>query len=108
MESISLATTHSHDPRDARGPRGPSNLAFPSSIGSVETRSPELSPTKSRCSDAGETSQSVFKGPFIFVGPDGKRFHADRQRAPYPLPCGLEELSRYIVLDTIPLTVQIE
>jgi hypothetical protein len=34
---------------------------------------------------------------FVYVGPERKRFHANRGQAPYPLPCGLEELSRYFV-----------
>ena len=83
---------------DSRGaPRRPSNLTV-SSITSSKAHSPEPSPTKSRFRENGDIGTGVMtgivKGPFMYVGPEKKRFHAKRSEAPYPLPCGLEELSR--------------
>jgi hypothetical protein len=80
-------------------PRRPSNLTV--SSGSINLQSPEPSPTRSRYTmDTSISSSShVTLTPerFVYVGPERKRFHANRGQAPYPLPCGLEELSRYFV-----------
>ena len=82
---------------DSRGPRRPSNLTV-SSKNSSKPHSREPSPTKSRFRENGDMADRVItgivKGPFMYVGPEKKRFHAQRNEAPYPLPCGLEELSR--------------
>lgn len=85
---------------DHRGPRRPSNLTV--STISSKGHSPDPSPTRSRFRENGEIGNSspggIVKGPFMYVGPEKKRFHAQKDEAPYPLPCGLEELSRYIKL----------
>jgi hypothetical protein len=82
---------------DPQGPRRPSNLTV-SSRTSSKAHSPEPSPTKSRFTENGDMAHGditgIVKGPFMYVGPEMKRFHAKRTEAPYPLPCGLEELSR--------------
>jgi hypothetical protein len=81
------------------GQRRPSNLT----VSSRGVQSSEPSPTRTRnldeemdrgVDDAGQDNA----GPFIFVGPEKKRFHANRQHAPYPLPCGVEELSRFDIM----------
>ena len=80
------------------GPRRPSTLTVStvsSSRGIGGARSPESSPTRSRYVCTGDREDVIVQGPFIYVGPERKRFHAQRDEAPYPLPCGLEELSRY-------------
>ena len=81
---------------DSQGSR-PSNLTL-SSITSSKAHSPEPSPTKSRFRENGDMANDmmtgIVKGPFMYVGPEKKRFHAKRSEAPYPLPCGLDELSR--------------
>jgi len=78
-----------------RVPRRPSNLTLSSTISTI---SGEPSPTKSRVTEGTSPSYSfsgcVTQGPFTFVGPERRRFHAGRDKAPYPIPCGLEELSR--------------
>jgi hypothetical protein len=86
---------------DSRGPRRPSILTV-SSLSS-KAHSPEPSPTRSRfrqgSSDVGnQVLGAVTQGPFMYVGPQRKRYHAHRNQAPYPLPCGLEELSRFLSL----------
>src|SRR5579871_1578760 len=86
-----------HVLRDDRGVRRPSALTLASSTGSTGNRSAEPSPTRSRFTETTEPNQSVQQGPFVFVGPGRKRFHAERIKAPYPLPCGLEELSRCVI-----------
>jgi hypothetical protein len=77
-----------------KGHRRPSNLT----VSSRSIQSPEPSPTRSRNIDEemgrGVAAAQEHAGPFIFAGPEKKRFHADRELAPYPLPCGVEELSR--------------
>lgn len=82
---------------DSRGSRRPSNLTL-SSKASSKAHSPEPSPTKGRFRENGDMANDVItgivKGPFMYVGPEKKRFHAKTNEAPYPLPCGLEELSR--------------
>jgi hypothetical protein len=82
---------------DSRASRRPSNLTL-SSKTSSKARTPEPSPTKSRFRENGDMPNDmitgIVKGPFMYVGPEKKRFHAKRSEAPYPLPCGLEELSR--------------
>jgi hypothetical protein len=45
-------------------------------------------------------------GPFVFIGPEKKRFHKNRDQAPYPLPCGLEELSRLATVIRVTLMVE--
>jgi len=88
--------------------RRPSNLAL--SFDSSTTQSPEPSPTRTRftrepsetslpqSTTPSLTSNDIVKGPFRFVGPEKQRYHASRLEAPYPLPCGLEELSRMNML----------
>jgi hypothetical protein len=77
-----------------RGMRRPPNLSFSAlSTG----HSPETSPSLYRVSpgsDCGNAVSSVGPGPFIYVGPQKTRYHAFGAYAPYPLPCGLEELTR--------------
>jgi hypothetical protein len=92
----SAAATHPFDPispfrDDLRGPRRPSQLTMSTMSSGIHT--PEPSPTRSRQLDSGETVEED-NGPFVFIGPEKKRFHKNRKQAPYPLPCGLEELSR--------------
>ena len=80
------------------GPRRPSTLTVStvsSSRGIGGGRSPEPSPTRSRYGSTSEREDVIVQGPFMYVGPERKRFHAQRNEAPYPLPCGMEELSRY-------------
>src|SRR5438045_7302698 len=87
-------------PLDYREPRRPSNLTV--STISSKGQSADPSPTRSRFRESGDISgggnggspAGIVKGPFVYVGPEKKRFHAQRIQAPYPLPCGLEELSR--------------
>jgi hypothetical protein len=80
-------------------PQRPSNLTL-SSV-SLMGRSPEPSPTRSRFKEdigVGTSLPAIpTPGSFTFVGPEKTRFHSDRDKAPYPLPCGLDELSRYII-----------
>jgi len=78
-----------------RDSRRPSQLTVSSYASSKGAHSPEPSPTKLKARTNGETGDEVVRGPFAFVGPERKRYHARRDTAPYPLPCGLEELSRY-------------
>lgn len=77
-----------------KGHRRPSNLT----VSTRGIQSPGPSPTRIRNIDEemgrGVDSAQENAGPFIFAGPEKKRFHANRELAPYPLPCGVEELSR--------------
>src|ERR1700736_4565408 len=84
--------------KDAGRMRKPTHLKTLSRSGSVQSQEP--SPTKSRFADPMSVRSAslvnVTPDPlFVFVGPERKRFHANRGEAPYPFPCGLEELSRY-------------
>jgi hypothetical protein len=84
-----------------RAIRRPSILTV-SSVASSRGRSPEPSPTRERFRQGSETAdeivEGIVEGPFMYVGHKKRRFHAQRDSAPYPLPCGLEELSRYDLL----------
>jgi hypothetical protein len=78
--------------------RRPSTLTVStvnSSRGIGGGRSAEPSPTRSRYGSTSEREGVIVQGPFRYVGPERKRYHAHRNEAPYPFPCGLEELSRY-------------
>lgn len=91
MEPAAVVPNH----EAPKGARRPSTLT----LSSRSLKSPEPSPTRSRDSE-GElgrtaTAEQESWGPFTFVGPERKRFHANRQHAPYPFPCGMEELSRF-------------
>jgi hypothetical protein len=81
------------------GPRRPSTTLTVSTASSSKGigggRSAEPSPTRSRYGSTSEWEDVIVQGPFMYVGPERKRFHAQRNEAPYPLPCGMEELSRY-------------
>ena len=69
-------------------------------LSSRSIKSPEPSPTWEKYLDTESggtsTAEQENSGPFVFVGPERKRFHAKRQLAPYPFPCGLSELSRFV------------
>lgn len=82
---------------DSRTVRRPSNLTV--SSGSCKVASPEPSPTRSRCREGSRDgwSPGTVQEPFIYVGPDRTRFHVQREEAPYPMPCRLEELSRFVL-----------
>jgi len=80
--------------KDDHNFRRPSNLTV-STTASWKSRSPDSSPTKSRFRQGSDGETGIIQGPFMYVGPQRKRFHAQRNEAPYPIPCGLEELSRY-------------
>jgi hypothetical protein len=84
--------------------RRPSTLTV-SSIASSRGRSPEPSPTRERFRRGSEITdvieEEVVQGPFMYVGHQKRRFHPQRDLAPYPLPCGLEELSRYSPLQQL-------
>ena len=79
-----------------KGLRRPSTMT----LSSRSIKSPEPSPTRFRnleeeVGSSAAAAESEISGPFSFVGPQRKRFHADRRHAPYPFPCGVEELSRF-------------
>ena len=81
--------------RDSRRPSQLTVSSYTSSKGGVG-HSPEPSPIRSKTRVNGdETDGGTVKGPFMYVGPDKRRYHAERDTAPYPFPCGLEELTRY-------------
>lgn len=92
---LSSTLTDSSSTLKERVPRRPSNLTLSSFTGV----SPEPSPTRSRCtrytSMSSTSRETLTPEWFMFVGKERKRFHANRTLAPYPFPCGLEELSRY-------------
>lgn len=81
--------------------RRPSTLTV-SSVASSRGRSPEPSPTRERFrqenDNGNQIEEGIIEGPFMYVGHKKRRFHAQRDSAPYPMPCGLEELSRYGLL----------
>ena len=98
MEPSAVIPGYEQLVKKGAGPRRPSTLTvstISSSRGAGGGRSPEPSPTRSRYgSTNGEREDFIVQGPFMYVGPERKRYHAQRNEAPYPLPCGMEELSR--------------
>src|ERR1700734_968424 len=87
-----------------RDARRPSQLTV-STMSSGGHNTPEPSPTRSRPVDSVEKKEED-SGPFVFIGPEKKRFHKNRDQAPYPLPCGLEELSRLATVIRMTLMVE--
>ena len=81
-----------------KGPPRPSTLTVSPSR-SVKSAEPSPTMTLTRHLEEGMSRKTSVEadasGHFSFVGPQRKRFHANRLEAPYPYPCGLEELSRF-------------
>ena len=75
--------------------RQPANLSLLNSSKVVQSPEPSPKQDRFRKGSHGSVLGSVIEGPFMYVGPQRKRFHAVRLEAPYLMPCGMEELSRF-------------